>query len=164
MKDRFVVDGMYGVFTLQDGEQLSTALLNDIVVLGLNAQVLNVDILIPIERVNAERSVLEAYAAFTWSGTIQRNEAGQAVTYACFRRAVRQTGSTDGLATSPLIVQPTKEETVANELIRARYGSPLSSERLDQLRAMGRQPDAPEKRDPVLDKLRAEISRLESEL
>jgi hypothetical protein len=133
---RFEIDGAYGTYRLAENEQLTTALLNDLVVAGLNAQVLNVDLLVEITKVNAERSVLEAYNSFTWSGTVQRNEGGQAVTYAVFRRCVKSAGSVDGnLAIAPPTMAPTPLEVESVELMRRRMSEPVDEARIAALQA-----------------------------
>jgi hypothetical protein len=160
--NRLVIDGCVGTYTLGDQEPVTVALLHDLLCEGQNANVLLVDLLIPVTRVNAERSVIEANGLFQWAGTEQRNENAQAVVYAKYRHAVTRSG--DGhLAVTPPTIAPSPLEQTACEEVRRRMSEPLSDARLAQLTAMGKKDEPAPSSDPVIDHLRHEIALMESQ-
>jgi hypothetical protein len=159
---RLAIDGCTGSYTVEEHEQVTSALCNDLIIDAQSAGVLNVDLIVEAYGANAERTIMES-AGFAWCGTISQGTPTQK-TYAVFRRCTRQTGSVDGnLAVAPPTLAPSHEERRAVEALKEKYSQPLSESRLMELDAMGKQPEPIPARDLIADKLRAEIAAMEAQ-
>jgi hypothetical protein len=160
-KNRLVIDGCTGSYTLSENEQLTAALLNDLICEAQTANLLNLDLLMDVMRVNSERAVVEVHAQFTWAGTLSRGTPQQ-VTYAIFRRSFRTTGDMNFAVVLPKL-EPTEFEK--NAVAYSQVSCPaLSSERIAYFNSIGKQPDAPEKPDPIIENLKKEIAAMERDL
>jgi len=163
---RLLIDGCTGSYTLLEQEQLSTALLNALICEAQTANLLNLDLLMDVCRVNAERGVLEAPGQFSWAGTVSVNRDQQSVTYAIFRKSFRTHGDMNFAVATPQLA-PSPLEVSACEEARQRYSEPLSDAKLQQLAAIGKQPAAiekPEKPDLLIENLRHEIDVMSKDL
>lgn len=153
-------------YVLRDGEVVTQELLTSVLLAARETNAFNVDVIVPVT--STDRELLESNG-FLSAGFLTFGHPHQE-TYIRYRHGVRiagegyAAGSGATLAVPMPIIAPTAEEVTAAELVRARYGSPLSDARLAELAAMGRQLEPEAKPDPIMDRLRAEISRLESEL
>lgn len=121
-KNRLVIDGCVGSYTLSENEPATAATCNDLIIEGQSAGVLNIDIMIPMFRATTERVIIEAHG-FAWAGTLSRGTPKQ-TTYACFRRCVRTTGS-ESYAIAPPTLAPLSFEQQAIEQMRERMSAPV---------------------------------------
>ena len=92
---------------------------------------LNLDILVPTDRITADRPLLEGNG-FTWAGTYQTNIDNHAVVFIRFRTCVRTSG--DGVATyGNTTLLPTDMERQAIERMRQEMSMPIDEARLRAL-------------------------------
>lgn len=130
------IDGCLASYEVTGDEVLTNELFAALVIESRKRSVLNLDVLLPTDR-TSDRELL-TNAGFTWAGTAQINRDGRAVTFIRFRTCVKSAG--DGVATfGNTTLAPTSAEQIAVEEVRRRYSEPLSSEKLEALRQMGKQ-------------------------
>lgn len=67
------------------------------------------------------------------------------------------------LAVPQPMLAPSNEEAAATELVRQRMSVPLSGARLKELEAMGKKDAPTEKPDPTIERMKAEIAKLEAQ-
>jgi hypothetical protein len=152
-------DGFLAQYEVSPNEVLTNELFTSILLAAREHDVLNLDVLLDIDRPSTDRELL-TNNLFAWAGTVQVNRDQRVVTFIRFRRCVKRgqsAGVTAELAVPMPVLAPTPLEAEACELMRKRMSEPLSESKLAALAAMGRHESVEEPSiDVRLDRLRAD--------
>jgi hypothetical protein len=125
------VDGALAQYEVADTEVLTNELFTSLVIESRKHSVLNLDLVVPIERAAKDRELL-TNAGFSWAGTNQINRDGRAVLFARFRICAKVAG--DGIAANGnTTLPPTDMERQAIERMREEMSKPIDEARLRAL-------------------------------
>ena len=131
MKEQLVIDGALATYAVTDTEVLTAGLFGMLVIEARKRGVLNLDILVPTDRITPDRALLES-AGFVWAGTLQTNRDNRATLFVRFRTCVRTAG--DGLAAGGnTILPPTDMERQAIERMGQEMSKPVDEARIQAL-------------------------------
>jgi hypothetical protein len=118
------IDGSLATYAVTENEVLTAGLFGRLVIESRkHNNVLNLDILVPTDRLMTDRTLLEGNG-FVWAGSLQTNVDGRAVLFIRFRTCVKSAG--DGLViTHNTTLPPTDMERQAIERMRREMSKPV---------------------------------------